>query len=103
MYVLKSEYEGSVAAIVESMKSEFAALPAGQRTTSAKSSIASRYMGTINSMEAQCDAQVNAIVSELRQVLSANGRDMSLADSILSTYAAEKENTKAYYLSQYGD
>lgn len=103
MYVLKSEYEGSVAGVVSSMKAEYSALPAAQRNTSAKSSIASRYMGTINAMEAQCDAQVNSVVSELRQILKENGRDTSLADSILSTYAAEKENTKAYYLSQYGD
>ena len=54
-------------------------------------------------MEAQCDAQVDAIVSELRPLLRESGKDMSLADSILSTYASEKENTKAYYLSQYGD
>ena len=103
MYVLKSEYEGSVAGIVESMKAEFVALPPEQRTRSSKSNIASRYMGTINAMEAQCDAQVDAIVAELKQVLKSSGRDLSLADTILSTYAAEKENTKAYYLSQYGD
>ena len=103
MYVLKAEYEGAVAGIVESMKAQFSALPASERTTSSKSSIAASYMGQINSMEAQCDAQVNAIVSELRQVLSSNGRDTALADSILSTYASEKEATKAYYMSQYGD
>lgn len=103
MYVLKSEYTGAINGVVDSMRAEFVALPAEQRNLSSKQSIAARYMSTINSMEIQCDAQVNAIVSELRRILKANGRDMSMADAILSSYAAEKENTKAYYLSTYGD
>lgn len=103
MYVLKSEYTGAVNGIVADMKAEYSLLPKEQRNLSSKQSIAAKYLGTINTMEAQCDAQVNAIVSELRTLLKANGRDEALADAILSTYATEKENTKAYYLSTYGD
>lgn len=103
MYVLKSEYTSQVEGIVSAMKAEYSKLPPEQRNFSAKRTIATSYLGTINAMEAQCDAQVNAIVTELRQLLRANGRDEAIADSILSTYAREKENTKAYYLSTYGD
>lgn len=103
MYVLKADYTGAVEGVVSSMKADYSKLPAEQRTKSAKQSIAAGYMSKINAMEAQCDAQVNAIVTELRQILKENGRDMSLADAIVSTYASEKENTKAYYLSTYGD
>ena len=103
MYVLKSEYTGAVEGVVSSMKAEFVQLPPEQRTKSAKQSIAANYMSKINAMEVQCDAQVNAIVSELKKILEENGRDMSLVDAILSSYATEKENTKAYYLSTYGD
>ena len=103
MYVLKAEYTSAVDGIVASMKAEYSLLPPEKRNTSAKADIASGYLGQINAMEAQCDAQVNAIVTELRQLLKNNGRDMSLADAILTTYATEKENTKAYYISTYGD
>ena len=103
MYVLKSEYTSSIEGVVSSMKADFAKLPPEQRTKSAKQSIATGYMSKINAMEAQCDAQVDAVVAELRQLLKSNGRDMSLADAIVSTYAKEKDNTKAYYLSTYGD
>lgn len=103
MYVLKSEYTSQVEGIVSAMKAEYSKLPPEERTLSAKRTIATGYLSTINAMEAQCDAQVNVIVTELRQLLRANGRDTALADSILSTYAKEKENTKAYYLSTYGD
>ena len=101
MYSLKAQYTGKVEGVVSSMKAEYAALPKEQRTASAKSSIASSYLGTISSLEAQCDAQVNAVVSELREVLEKSGSDTSLADSILAAYANEKENTKAYYINKY--
>ena len=103
MYVLKSEYTAAIDGIIASMKAEYTKLPQEQKTRSAKQNIATSYLGQINAMEIQCDAQVNAIVSELKQILKDNGRDMSLADAIASTYATEKENTKAYYLSTYGD
>ncbi|MBE6681438.1 MAG: hypothetical protein E7600_04035 [Ruminococcaceae bacterium] len=103
MYVLKAEYEGKVAGIVEQMKADYSKLPAEQRNKTAKSNIATEYMGVINQMEAQCDGQVDIVVTELRTILKDNGRDTALADAIVSTYATEKENTKAYYLSTYGD
>lgn len=103
MYVLKSTYVSQIEGIVAQMKAEFVKLPPEQRTTSAKQSIATGYMSKINAMEAQCDAQVNAVVSELRTLLKKNGRDVTLADTIVSTYNSEKENTKAYYINTYGD
>ncbi len=101
MYVLKSTYTGQIQGIVNSMIADYKALPADQRNSTAKSNIASGYLGTISTLEAQCDAQVNAVVTELRGVLSESGQDMSLADAIVSAYAAEKESTKAYYINKY--
>lgn len=101
MYVLKSQYLGEIEGVVSSMKAEYAALPKEQQTASAKTTIASGYLGKISSLEAQCDAQVNAVVTELRGVLEKSGGDMSLADAIMSAYASEKESTKAYYINKY--
>ena len=103
MYVLKANYVSQIEGLVSQMKAEYVKLPPEQGTTSAKQSIASGYMAKINAMEAQCDAQVNAVVSELKTLLKNNGRDTALADAIVSTYNAEKENTKAYYINTYGD
>lgn len=101
MYVLKSKYLGEIEGVVSSMKAEYAALPKDQQTASAKTNIASSYLGKISALEAQCDAQVNAVVTELRGVLEKSGGDMSLADAIMSAYASEKESTKAYYINKY--
>lgn len=101
MYVLKAQYSSEVEGIVESMKKEYAALDESQRTTSAKTSIVSKYLNTISAMEAQCDAQVNSVVEQLKQVLKDTGQDTTLADSILQAYKNEKEITKSYYISKY--
>lgn len=103
MYVYKSHYTSSIAAIVSSMYYEFYALPVEQQVYSSKVSIYNSRMGEIAAMEAQCDAQVYALVGELRTLLRENGRDESLADSLLSAYATEKENSKAYHISRYAD
>lgn len=103
MYVYKSQYTGSISSIVSTMYYEFYALPKEQQVYSSKMAIYNNYAGQIASMEAQCDAQVFALVSELRALLKANGRDESLADSLLSAYNTEKENSKAYHISRYAD
>lgn len=103
MYVLRSNYISQIDGIIASMKSEYVQLPLEERTLSAKQSIASKYISQIDAMEKQCDAQVKAVVDELRQLLKENGEDTSLADTIWQTYVSEKENTKAYYISTYGD
>lgn len=101
MYVYKSQYTGKISSVVSSMLSEYGSLPSEQRGYSAKVSVYNNYAGQIATMEAQCDAQVNAIVSEMRTLLKESGKDQSLADSLLSAYSAEKENTKAYYVNKY--
>lgn len=103
MYVYKSQYSGQISQLVGAMSKEFHSLPAEQQVYSTKLSIYSKYADKITKMEAQADAQVGAIIAELRTLLKENGRDESLADSLLSAYNTEKENTKAYYISRYGD
>ncbi len=101
MYVMKANYTAKVEGIVASMIADYSALPEEKRTTGAKTNIAKQYLGTINSLEAQCDAQVNSVVTELRAILKASGSDQQLADSIVAAYNAEKESTKAFYLNKY--
>lgn len=103
MYSLKSQFIGQINGVVASMKAEYAALPKEQQNMSSKTSIANRYLGQISSLEAQCDAQVNLIVTELRDVLTKSGQDTSLADAVLAAYNNEKETTKAAYINKYSD
>ncbi len=103
MYVYKSQYTNSIASMVNTMYHQFYALPKEQQTYSSKVSIYNSYAEQIAAMEAQCDAQVSTLVSQLRKLLKESGRDESLADSLLAAYNTEKENSKAYHISRYAD
>ncbi|UKI37342.1 MAG: hypothetical protein L6V93_03985 [Clostridiales bacterium] len=43
-------------------------------------------------LESACDANVNAVISELKSILSAAGRHMSLVSSIQTAHNNEKNS-----------
>lgn len=101
IYVIKSNFTSELAAFETRIVTSYKALPAEQRTTATKARIVSENMGYVAGLEAQCDAQVNAVTSELSEFLTSCGKDTSLVDSIQTAYANEKELKKAYYISLY--
>ena len=52
-------------------------------------------------MEKECDGQVAAVVSRLRELLKATGQDDTLARQVEKTYKEEKSLKKAYYLNEF--
>lgn len=94
MYILRSSYSGSLSSLLSQAYSEYT-------SGGSKSEIASKYIGMGQALEAQCDANVNALMNELTGVLTSCGRSTELVDSIYQSYASEKQYTKAYYMSMY--
>lgn len=101
MYVIKSEFLGVLDEFEASIKSQYLALPKEQRTTATKAKIVSENMEYVSSLEAQCDARVDAVINELSALMKANGKDTALVDAIKTAYINEKELKKAYYVSLY--
>ncbi len=102
LYVLRSSYSSRLSGLVSAAKSEFAALPAEQRTDTARRRIVASKISEASSLESSCDAQVNSIYQQLKSRLSELGQDTSRADQILSAYQQEKTLAKAQYMSQLG-
>ncbi len=101
LYVLKSTYISKLDGLAADAKAEYKATPEAERTEKWKSSKISKYMSLATSLEATCDAQVEAIVTELRTELKKTGGDMSLIDTVRSSYESEKQIKKAFYLNKY--
>lgn len=101
MYVIKSEFVGVLNEFEANIKSQYLALPKEQRTTATKAKIVSDNMEYVSSLEAQCDARVDAVTNELYELMKANGKDTALVDAIKTAYVNEKELKKAYYVSLY--
>jgi hypothetical protein len=99
LYVLRTSYTASLDALIQQATEEYKALPESEQTKSAKKKILLKYVDQASSMETQCDAQVNAIITELKPLLKKTGGDLSLIDEIKKIYNQEKSLKKAYYMS----
>ncbi len=101
MYVIKSEFLNILNEFETNIKNQYLALPKEQRTTATKAKIVADNMAYVTSLEAQCDARVDAVTKELYELMKANGKDTALVDAIKAAYVNEKELKKAYYISLY--
>ena len=101
MYVLKAQYTSALEGLRSSIIAEYKALPKEQHTAASKEALGKKALGMAASLESSCDANVNAIISELKSILSAAGRDMSLVSSVQAAYNNEKKLKKAYYINMY--
>ena len=104
MYVLKSQFTGSLEGIEADAKAEYKSLPKEERKSqSAKWRIASEALDKATSLERQCDAEVNVVLNELSSVLTEANQSTALVDEIRNSYESEKEIAKAYYVSKFQD
>ena len=101
MYVLKAKFESELSGLESWVISQYVALPESERTYSAKVKLGRQALDKANSLEANCDSQVNAILNDMETELKNAGMDTSSVDSIRSAYENEKKITKSYYLSKY--
>ena len=100
-YVLRSQFTGRLDSLLEQAKAEYHSIPSKALTTDRKAELIEKYMGIAGDMEASCDASMNELVANVRQMLRASGQSTGLADEIASTYESEKQLKKSYYMSLY--
>ena len=99
LYSYKAYYLGQLGQIESAAVKDYSALPNNERTLVSKQSIVDRYIGRANALLTECDAKVNAIMSNLEQRLKAENMDTELVNKIGSSYEEEKALKKAYYIS----
>ncbi len=101
LYVLKSQFEGQLAAIEAQTLAQYDALPKEKHTTASKLDLGNQGLEKAAGLEKSCDAQVESILSQIKTLLQQTNQDDSLVDSIRSAYNSEKQITKSYYVSKY--
>ena len=94
MYILRSSYTSSLSSLLSQAYAEY-------KAGGSKTEIASKYISMGQSLEAQCDGNVSALMNELSGILTSHGRSTELVDSIYQSYANEKQYTRAYYMNMY--
>ncbi|MBO4897287.1 MAG: hypothetical protein J5590_03215 [Clostridia bacterium] len=102
MYVLKSQFTSDLAGIEADARAEFKSLPKEERKQeSTKWRIGADALDRAADLEDECDAEVNAVLDELTAVLNEANQSTGLVDEVRSSYEAEKEVTKSYYISKF--
>jgi len=99
MYVLKSNFVSRLDGLYNKAISDYNAMTPEQKKANGKQTIIDRYYSGAASMEAECDAKVSAVLSELTTLLKEQGSTTELVDKIKTAYYEEKSLKKAYYVS----
>lgn len=101
LYVIKSNFYAEFNSKYNAVRSAFLARPASEITKANRAATVRSYMSEGLAMERECDAQVEAVLSELSGLLRSAGRDQSLVDSIRSAYNSEKSALKSRLVNKY--
>lgn len=101
MYALEGEYIGKIEGLISSARAEYISRRNGKNNRDIQMSIITSYIGKAAALESQCDAEVAAVLSQLRSELSAIGADTAIISTMQSAYENEKIAKRAYYISKY--
>ncbi|MBQ9940638.1 MAG: hypothetical protein IJO74_03770 [Clostridia bacterium] len=105
LYVTKAQVNTKLDAYIEELRAEYVAdktLTKEERHAT-KSQFAARAIKVVAKWEKECDAEVNAIFSELEAVLKKMGKGNELVETIRTAYQEEKAVKKAYLINRYMD
>ena len=94
VYSLRDYYVSMLNSMESTAKAEYLALPEAERTQENKESIATRYINSAYSLESECDGKIDAICSELGELLLEINGDFSIVNKVRYTYASEKAAMK---------
>lgn len=101
MYVLKSQFTGELKSIEKWVSSEYKKLTKEEKKSIAvKTKIGKEAVSKATALEKSCDAQVEAILSEISTLLKESGQKTDLVKQIRQAYEEEKQLTKSYYVSK---
>lgn len=98
--LLQKLYVGKLESLEAEAKAEYRTLPESQRTKTKLVEWASGYIKRATKMEKQCDAQIDAIVAEMVELIKKYDSDTEIAEKVVYSYAEEKRLKKAWYLSR---
>ena len=100
LYQVQARYQQLLDEMVESTKKEFWSLPKDQQVTSNKMEIVRAKMDDLIAKEKACDAEVEAILSDIQDVLKRQGKSTELVNEIRTYYEESKATWKAAKMTE---
>lgn len=100
VFVLREEFLIKLDDLMAQAKADYWALSPEERSGSKLMGMVSSYLAKGNALEKQCDAQIEAIATELSQIIREHGGDLTLPQTVYDTYIEEKSLKKAWYMNE---
>ena len=101
IYLLRAEFINKLDALIEEGTAEVNAIPKEKRSASVKLEFMNRYRDRCGALEAECDARLEALLSDMTAQLKADGGDLSLVEDARALYIQEKKIRKAELYRKY--
>ena len=98
VYVLREEYTIALDNMQAQATEEYRGMK--NRTKKNLVKFAQSYVSEALALEKKCDKQMDEIVAQMETIISENGGDMTLVDTVVETYASEKSLKKAWYMAE---
>ena len=99
-YVLRANFESQLSSYEAAARAQYHALPPEQQTPAAMLNAAMSFSGSLQALEAQCDAEMEQLLAEMETLIRSNNGDLSIVDTVRQSYESEKALKKSWYLSQ---
>jgi len=100
LFVLKATFLADIETQVNNMIDEYLSIPKKYRSKKVRNEYISKAFSLMAQTEPKYDAEFETVVKELQTVLEKTGGDMSLVDTVRTTYKKEKASIKAKYVSK---
>ncbi len=100
IYVLEANFTSQIKSLEGWAVSEYNQTPKEEKAAK-KKELAAIGFPKLSALEKECDAKVNAILSELQTVLKESGQSTELVNQIRDAYDEKKIATKSHYISEY--
>lgn len=100
LYEVEEQYRNILSSMTADTKREFWSLPKDQQTKKNKVALVQSKAETLIEKEKECDAEVDAILSDIRDILKQLGKSNDLADQISTYYEESKASWKAAQMTE---
>ena len=97
VYVLREEFVLKLDELQKQAVADFKKIESG---ASGIKDFIFAYFGKATALEAECDAKMDAIITDLVALQKEYGEDMELVNTVAYTYANEKSLKKAWYMNE---
>ncbi len=102
IYLLRAEYLNEIDKTIAEAKQEYIALPKEKHTLQGKMQfVTNTLVPRGNALEAECDAKINKLLDELKDILNQLGESTTIIDEIKKVYQEQKDLKLTELTNQY--